>query len=56
MDTASVEHQLVNGIVRKRETTEWEDAIAKVNKQALTPEQQQMYDQGNVVYRLVPRV
>ncbi|EKE39910.1 hypothetical protein ENUP19_0291G0004 [Entamoeba nuttalli] len=56
MNTSSVEKQLVNGIERKRETTEWQDAIAKVNKAALSPEEQKLYDEGNILYKEAPVV
>ncbi|ELP90691.1 hypothetical protein EIN_024000 [Entamoeba invadens IP1] len=50
----SVEKQLVNGIVRKRETTEWSDAINKVNKSAMSEEERKLYDQGNILYKEQP--
>ncbi|KAL7713257.1 Phosducin domain-containing protein [Entamoeba marina] len=51
MNSQSVEHQLVHGIERKRETTEWQDAVAKVNKEALSATEQQLYDLGNIEYK-----
>ena len=54
MNSASVEKQLIHGIERKRETTEWDDAIAKVNKSALSEEKQRLYDMGNIIYKEQP--
>ena len=54
MNTSSVENQLVNGIVRKRETTEFEDAVAKVNRSALSAEEQKLYENDNIIYKEAP--